>query len=245
VAAGGEEVSAPATSARPVAVVTAGSAGIGAGIVRELAYTHDVVLMSRSGAADEIAAEIGGVAVRGSITEPADRQHLVDTTLERFGRIDALVVNTGHPPAADLLELTDADWERGLDLIFRSTVHLATLVTPAFLEQGRGSLVAITTYATVVPELVMPVSSVLRAALQNWVKLYANRYGADGIRANCVLPGFIDTHPNDPDRLASIPAGRYADPAELGRVVAFLSSDAASFVSGQNIVVDGGMTPVP
>jgi len=233
------------TQDRPVAIVTAGSSGIGAGIVRELAHTHHVVLMSRSGAADEIAAEVGGVAVRGSITEPADRQRLVETTLERFGRVDALVVNTGHPPSGDLLDLTDADWEAGLDLIFRSTIHLAALVTPAFLQQGRGSLVAITTYATVTPELVMPVSSVVRAALQNWVKLYANRYGADGIRANCVLPGFVDTHPNDPDRIATIPAGRYADPAELGRVVAFLASDAASFVSGQNLVVDGGMTPTP
>lgn len=228
-----------------VAIVTAGSAGIGAGIVRELGRDHRVVVLSRSEGAEEIAAEVGGVAVRGSITDPADRERLVATTLDRFGRVDALVLNTGHPPKGDLLELTDADWEEGLDLILRSAIHLTSLVTPAFREQRGGALVAITTYATVVPELSMPVSCVLRAALQNWVKLYATRYGAEGIRANSVLPGFIDTHPADPARLASIPAGRYADPAELGRVVAFLVSEAASFVSGQNLVVDGGMVPVP
>lgn len=228
-----------------VALVTAGSAGIGAGIVRELAADHHVFVLSRSEAAEDIAREVGGTAVRGSVTERADLGRLVTTALEARGRIDSVVINTGHPPTGDLLELTDADWDEGLDLIFRSALHLVGLVTPTFLEQRSGSVVAITTYATSTPELVMPVSSVVRAALEAWIKLYANRYGADGIRANSVLPGFIATHPVDPDRLASIPAGRYADPLELGRVVAFLSSDAASFVSGQRIVVDGGMVRVP
>ena len=227
-----------------VAIVTAGSAGIGAGIVRALAGEHRVVVLARSDAAAAIAAEVGGVAVRGSVTDRAALGRAVEAAKE-LGRIDTVVLNTGHPPKGDLLELTDADWEEGLDLIFRSAIHLVGLVTPTFIEQRSGSVVAITSYASRVPELVMPVSSVLRAALQNWIKLYATRYGADGIRANSVLPGFVDTHPADPARLASIPAGRYADPLELGRVVAFLASDAASFVSGQNITVDGGMVPLP
>lgn len=227
-----------------VAIVTAGSSGIGAGIVRALADDHRVVVLARSEGVDSIAAEVGGIAVRGSVTERADLARAVEAAKE-LGRIDAVVVNTGHPPKGDLLDLTDDDWELGLDLILRSAIHLVSLVTPTFLEQRRGSVVAVTSYASQVPELVMPVSSVLRAALQNWIKLYATRYGADGIRANSVLPGFIATHPVDPDRLASIPAGRYADPLELGRVVAFLASDAASFVSGQNITVDGGMVAVP
>lgn len=227
-----------------VAIVTAGSSGIGAGVVRALAADgHHVVVFARSEAAETLAAEVDGTAVRGSITDPADRTRLVESVLERFGRVDALVLNTGHPPKGDLLDLTEADWDEGLDLILRSSIHLVTALTPTFVAQGGAAVVAITTYATKVPELVMPVSTVLRSALQAWIKLYATRYGADGIRATSVLPGFIDTHPNDPDRLASIPAGRYADPLELGRVVAFLVSDAASFVSGQDVVVDGGMVP--
>lgn len=230
---------------RPVALVTAASAGIGAGIARSLAETHRVVLFARSAAVEALAEEIGGVAVRGSVTDPGDLDRLVSTAMDRFGRIDAAAINTGHPPTGDLLALTRRDWEEGLELIFHSAVELTRRLTPVFQRQGRGALVYITSYATLTPELAMPVSTVVRAALQNWVKLYARRYGPDGIRANCVLPGFIDTHPNDPARLAGIPAGRYADPLELGRVVSFLLSDAASFVSGRNIVVDGGMTPVP
>lgn len=244
-AAGGAPVStSSSTPTDRVAIVTAGSAGIGAGIVRALAPTHRVVVLARSERADEVAAEVGGVAVRGSVTDDDALRRTVEAATA-LGRLDTVVLNTGHPPKGDLLDLTDADWDEGFDLVFRSAVHLVSLVTPILQAQRAGSVVAITSYASRVPELVMPVSSVLRAALQNWVKLYATRYGADGIRANCVLPGFIDTHENDPARLATIPAGRYADPLELGRVVAFLASDAASFVSGQNITVDGGMVAAP
>lgn len=236
--AGGAPMNAPV---EPVALVTAAGSGIGEGIARALAETHSLVLFGPSESVERLADEIGAIAVRGSLTRREDLERVVTTTLETHGRLDAVAVNTGHPPSGELLELTREDWDHGLDLIFHSAVELARLVTPAFQRQGGGAMAFVTSYATLTPELRMPVSSVLRGALQNWVKLYANRYGAEGIRANSVLPGFVDTHPNDPDRIKTIPAGRYADPLELGRVVSFLLSDAASFVSGQNIVVDGGM----
>lgn len=230
---------------RPVAVVTAASSGIGEGIVRALAPDHDLVLMSRSSAVDDLAAEFGAVAVRGDLTDPDDLARLVDTAVDRFGRIDAVVSNSGHPPSAPLLELTSADWVSGYELLFASAMELARLVTPHMIAAGTGSWVFVSSYSSIVPEPSLPVSSVLRAALQNWVKLYATEVAPHGIRANCLLPGYVANHPVDPDRLATIPAGRYADPAEIGAVARFLLSADASFVTGQNHVVDGGMIAVP
>lgn len=226
---------------RPVALVTAGSAGIGAGIARCLAQTHEVFILSRSDEARRMADELGGTAVQGSVANAEDLRALVDAALGKAGRIDCVAVNTGHPPKGDLLSLTRQDWIEGLDLMLFSIIELMQAVTPVFMQQGHGSMVAVTSYAARTPELAMPVSSVVRAGVHAWVKLYASRYASVGIRANCLLPGFVATHPVDPERLASIPAGRYADPLEIGRVAAFLLSDAASFITGQAITVDGGM----
>jgi len=225
-----------------VAIVTAASKGMGAAIARELARRgHRLALFATSDAVTALAAELGGIAVRGSVTEPADLQRLVDATLDRYGRIDALVNNTGHPPKGDLLAIPDADWHLGLDLILVNVVRLARLVTPAMERAGKGAIVNISAFGAVQPGSAFPVSSVLRAGLSAFTKLYADRYAASGIRMNSILPGFIDSYPETPELIAQIPAGRFGTVEEIAATAAFLLSDEAGYITGQNLLVDGGL----
>src|SRR5262245_60388164 len=119
-----------------VAIITAAGQGIGAAITRELAASgYRVSLLSNSGGALKLAHELGGISMTGSVTEPADLEKLVNSTMENFGRIDAVVNNTGHPPKGELLEISDADWHLGLDLLILNVLRMARLVTPIFMKQ--------------------------------------------------------------------------------------------------------------
>ena len=230
-------------SKRPVALVTAAGRGMGAACARELHRRgYDLALMSPSGSAEELASELGGVGLAGSVTEDADLDRLVALALERWGRIDAVVNNTGHPPKGPLLELTDEDWHRGLDLVVLNAVRMARKVTPILEKQGGGAFVNISTFAAFEPSLDFPISSALRAALGAFAKLYADSHGPQGVRMNNVLPGFVDSYPESSAIVARIPAGRYGRVEEIARTVAFLLSDDASYINGQNLRVDGGLT---
>lgn len=226
-----------------VAIITAAGRGMGAAIAVELkARGWRLALMSPSGAAEGLAHALGAVGISGSVTVPADLERLLETTLEAYGRVDAVVNNTGHPPSGALLEVRDAEWHAGLDLVLLNVVRMARLVTPLMERQGSGAIVNISTYAAVEPEAAFPVSSSLRAALGAFAKLYADRYAKAGIRMNNLLPGFIDSYPADAARTQQIPMGRYGKVAEVAKAVAFLVSDDASYLTGQNIRVDGGLT---
>jgi NAD(P)-dependent dehydrogenase (short-subunit alcohol dehydrogenase family) len=198
--------------------------------------------MSPSGSASKLAEELGGIGLDGSVTQPADLDRLVSTTLDVHGRIDAVVNNTGHAPKGPLLDLSDDDWLVGFDLIALSVIRIARLVTPIMRRQGGGATVNISTFAAFEPDARFPISATLRAALGSFTKLYADQHASDGIRMNNVLPGFVDSFPEDPDTVRSIPMGRYGRVEEIAKTVAFLLSADAGYITGQNIRVDGGIT---
>ncbi|MFB6270734.1 MAG: SDR family oxidoreductase [Halobacterium sp.] len=226
-----------------VAIVTAAGRGIGEACARRLTQDgYTPVLLSKSGAAVDVADDLGGVGFQGSVTDPDDLAALVEAAEERYGRIDAVVNNTGHPATGDLLDISDDAWHEGLDLVLLNAVRTARLVTPTMVEQGGGAIVNISTFSAFEPSAQFPVSSVLRAGLGSFTKLFADQYAEDGLRMNAVLPGFTDSYEVDEETREDIPMGRPARTAEIADAVAYLCSPQASYVTGQNLRVDGGLT---
>ncbi len=227
----------------PVAILTGAGKGMGGGAARELAARGwNVALLSPSGNAETLAKELGGIGITGSVTDTDDLGRLVDAAMTAWGRIDGAVLSTGHPPKGDLLSLSDADWATGLDLIILNVVRICRLITPIMERQGGGSIVNISTFAAFEPDPVFPISCTLRAGLASFAKLYADRYAAQNIRMNNILPGFIDSLPEKEVFKARIPMKRYGTVAEIAKTAAFLLSPDAGYITGQNIRVDGGIT---
>jgi NAD(P)-dependent dehydrogenase (short-subunit alcohol dehydrogenase family) len=226
-----------------VAIVTAGGSGIGAGAARKLAEQgFHVAVLSSSGKGEALAKELGGIGVTGSNQSTEDLKRLVDLTMERWGRIDALVNSAGHGPRAPLLDLSDGDWHRGMEVYFLNVVRPSRLVTPIMQQQKSGSIVNISTFAAFEPDPVFPTSGVFRAGLAAFTKLFADRYAAENIRMNNVLPGFIDSLPERTEFKSRIPMGRYGTVEEVSELIALLASDRGGYITGQNIRVDGGIT---
>jgi NAD(P)-dependent dehydrogenase (short-subunit alcohol dehydrogenase family) len=230
-------------SGERVAVVTAAGSGMGAACARELARIgYRVALMSPSGRAGELAEELGGFGLAGSVMEAGDLESLVGETLDRYGRIDGIINSTGHPPSGDILDLTDDEWHEALDLVLLNVVRTARLVTPVMVHQEGGAIVNISTFSAFEPSPTFPLSSSLRAALAGFTKLYSDRYAAEGIRMNNILPGYMENFEIDEETLHSIPMQRQGALAEIAKTAAFLLSDDSGYITGQNIRVDGGIT---
>lgn len=226
-----------------VAVITAAGSGMGAAAVRRLAADgYKVAVLSSSGKGEALARELGGFGVTGSNLSKEDVSRLIDGAVERWGRIDVLVNSAGHGPRAPVLDLTDDDWHRGLEVYFLSAVRPTRLVTPIMVSQKAGSIINISTFATFEPDPLFPTSGVFRAGLASFAKLFADRYAADNVRMNNILPGFIDSLPETGERRQRIPMERYGRSEEIAATVAFLASEGAGYITGQNLRVDGGIT---
>ena len=224
------------------AIVTAAGKGMGAAIAKELAASgYQLALMSPSGSAETLAKQLDAVGLTGSVAEASDLKKLVDMTMDRYGRIDAVVNHTGHPPKGPLLEIPDSDWHIGLDMLLLNVIRMARLVTPIMIQQGGGAFVNISTAPLFEPEPSFPVSASVRAGLAVFTKIYSDQYAAQGIRMNIVMPGFIDSLTVVEERKQRIPMGRYGTVDEIAKTVRFLLSSEASYITGQSIRVDGGL----
>ncbi|GGH10898.1 3-oxoacyl-ACP reductase [Alsobacter metallidurans] len=225
-----------------VAIVTAGGSGMGAAAARKLAADgYKLAVLSSSGKGEALAAELGGVGVTGSNQSTDDLKRLVDLTVERWGRVDVLVNSAGHGPRAPLLEISDDDWHRGMEVYFLNVVRAARLVTPVMERQGGGAIINISTAWVFEPSPMFPTSAVFRAGLASFTKLFADQYAPKNIRMNNVLPGWIDSLPQVEERRQGVPMGRYGTSEEIAATVAFLASPGAAYITGQSLKVDGGL----
>ena len=226
-----------------VALISAGGSGMGAAAARRLAQDgYRVAILSSSGKGEALAKELGGIGLTGSNQSNEDLQRLVDLTMQRWGRIDALVSSAGHGPRGPVLEISDEDWHTGMDVYFLNAVRPARLVAPVMAAQGGGAIVNISTAWAFEPAEMFPTSAVFRAGLASFTKIFANSYAAKNVRMNNVLPGWIDSLPATEERRESVPMGRYGKAEEIAATIAFLLSDGAGYITGQNIKVDGGLT---
>lgn len=226
-----------------VAIVTAGGSGMGAGAARKLAADgYRIAILSSSGKGEALARDLGGIGVTGSNESEDDLRTLTNAVLDEWGRIDVLVNSAGHGPRAAVVELTDEDWHRGMEVYFLSAVRPTRLVTPVMQKQNSGVIINISTFAAFEPDPTFPTSGVFRAGLAAFAKLFSDAYAADNIRMNNVLPGFIDSLPEKEEFRARIPMERYGKTEEIADVISFLASEGAGYITGQNIRVDGGIT---
>ncbi len=230
-------------SVEKVAIITAGGSGMGAAAARRLAADgFKVGILSSSGKGEALARELGGIGVTGSNQSVEDLQRLVDTVIAQWGRVDVLVNSAGHGPRAPILDISDEDWHTGLDTYLLNVIRPTRLVAPIMQRQQGGVIINISSAWAFEPSELFPTSAVFRAGLAAFTKIFADTFAADNVRINNVLPGWIDSLPGTEQRRDSVPLKRYGTSEEIAATIAFLASEGAGYITGQNLRVDGGIT---
>tara|TARA_B100000579_G_scaffold432233_1_gene448697 strand:- start:1742 stop:2440 length:699 start_codon:yes stop_codon:yes gene_type:complete len=228
---------------KKVAALIASGSGMGADAAKHLSSKgFNVAIMSSSGKAEKLAKEIGGFGYTGSNLSVKNISEFIQNVSNIYGKIDVLINSAGHGPKGDILEITDDDWFKGMEVYFLNVVRSSRVVTPLMQKQKNGSIINISTFAVFEPEPNFPTSGVFRSGLSVFTKLYSNKYAKDNIRMNNILPGFIDSLPEKEEFKKRIPLQRYGKVSEISAVVELLASDSGAYITGQNIRVDGGIT---
>ena len=228
---------------KKVAAFIASGSGMGADAAKHLhSKGYEVAIMSSSGRGEKLAKELGGLGFTGSNIFSKDIKIFIDKVNAEYGKIDILINSAGHGPKGDILEISDEEWFRGMEVYYLNVVRAARVITPIMQKQKNGSIINISTFAVFEPEKNFPTSGVFRSGLSAFTKIYSDKYARDNIRMNNILPGFIDSLPAKEDFLKRIPLQRYGKVSEISAVVELLASEGGAYITGQNIRVDGGIT---
>jgi 3-oxoacyl-[acyl-carrier protein] reductase len=248
-----------------VAMVSGASRGLGYAVAEALAREGATISISSSnqasidGAAARLASSGAPVmATAVDVRNAAQIESWAEQTIDRFGGVDLLFANAGGPPAGSTLSFDDAAWQNSIDLLLFSTLRMIRAVVPSMRQRGGGSILVTTSSSVKEPIPNLALSTVIRAGVSALAKTLSIELAADKIRVNQILPGRIDTdrvrhldqinagkqgitvEQSKAKAIGTIPMGRYGEPPEYGRVAAFLLSDAASYMTGATVQVDGG-----
>jgi NAD(P)-dependent dehydrogenase (short-subunit alcohol dehydrogenase family) len=228
---------------KKVSVLIAAGSGMGADAAKTLAKDgFKIAIMSSSGKGERLAKKLNGIGFTGSNLETKNFKKFIDIVIKKWGRIDVLVNSAGHGPKGKILAINDEEWVKGLETYFLNVVRAARIVTPIMKKQKYGSIINISTYAIFEPEKSFPTSGVMRAGLSSFTKIYSDEYAKYNIRMNNILPGFINSLKTRKNFIKRVPLKRAGKVEEISAVVKLLASKEGSYITGQNIKVDGGIT---
>ncbi len=228
---------------KKIAVLIAAGSGMGADAAKALSKDgYKIAIMSASGKGEMLAKKLGGIGFTGSNLETKDIKKFINKVIKKWNRIDVLVNSAGHGPKGQVLKIKDEDWFKGMETYFLNVVRASRIVTPIMKKQKYGSIINISSYAVFEPEKYFPTSGVMRASLSSFTKIYSDEYAKYNIRMNNILPGFIDSLKTKKEFVKRIPLKRVGKVGEISAVIKLLASNESSYITGQNIRVDGGIT---